>query len=192
MATWYVLDCHQLYITSNCSERLWLHARTFLVALENRLRWPGESNWRRTLYLLPFSTYASIYGCQNANTTLVLILVFAHGPLPLRTLPCQRIGRWDTWTLAPAGDSLEKGIKGYTGMQAAGVEHVGISSRRGLDWLEWGINSPTGPELLSTVSLAPPRWRKPSKRAVVPSMCGPLPSRMWSLPTHLPTYLPTR
>ena len=30
-------------VHSNCSERLWLHARTFLVALGNRLSWPGES-----------------------------------------------------------------------------------------------------------------------------------------------------
>ena len=29
---------------SNYSERLWLHARTFLVALENRPGWPGESH----------------------------------------------------------------------------------------------------------------------------------------------------
>jgi len=29
---------------SNCSERLWLHARAILVALENCSRWPGESN----------------------------------------------------------------------------------------------------------------------------------------------------
>ena len=28
----------------NCSERLWLHAGTFLAALENRVGWPGESN----------------------------------------------------------------------------------------------------------------------------------------------------
>src|SRR6266576_1706412 len=27
-------------VHSNCSERLWLHARTFLVAMENRLGWP--------------------------------------------------------------------------------------------------------------------------------------------------------
>jgi hypothetical protein len=30
-------------VHSNCSERLWLHARTFLVAMENRPGWPGES-----------------------------------------------------------------------------------------------------------------------------------------------------
>ena len=40
----------------NCSEQLWLHARTFLVALENRLGWAGESNWRRTFPLLLLTT----------------------------------------------------------------------------------------------------------------------------------------
>ena len=29
-------------VHSNCSERLWLHARTLLVALENRVGWPGD------------------------------------------------------------------------------------------------------------------------------------------------------
>jgi len=29
-------------LRGNCSERLWLHARAFLVVLENRLGWPGE------------------------------------------------------------------------------------------------------------------------------------------------------
>src|SRR6266567_8572828 len=29
-------------IHSNCSERMWLHARTILVALENYSGWPGE------------------------------------------------------------------------------------------------------------------------------------------------------
>jgi len=43
-------------LASNCSERLWLHVRTFLVATENRLGWLGESNWRRTLPLLPLTT----------------------------------------------------------------------------------------------------------------------------------------
>ena len=52
-------------VHSNCSERLWLHARTFLVALENRVRWPGESNWRRTPSLFPFSTYASIVAAKT-------------------------------------------------------------------------------------------------------------------------------
>src|SRR6266568_644063 len=31
-------------LDSNCSERLWLHARTILVALENYSGWPGELN----------------------------------------------------------------------------------------------------------------------------------------------------
>jgi len=31
-------------VHSNCSERMCLHARTFLVALENHLGWPGEPN----------------------------------------------------------------------------------------------------------------------------------------------------
>jgi len=31
-----------LTVYSNCSERMCLHARTFLVALENYLSWPGE------------------------------------------------------------------------------------------------------------------------------------------------------
>ena len=33
-----------LAVYSTYSERLWLQARTFLVALENRLSWPGELN----------------------------------------------------------------------------------------------------------------------------------------------------
>lgn len=32
-----------LTVYSNCSERICLHARTFLVALENHLSWPEES-----------------------------------------------------------------------------------------------------------------------------------------------------
>ena len=32
-------------LDSNCSERLWLHARTILVALENYSGWPGELSW---------------------------------------------------------------------------------------------------------------------------------------------------
>ena len=32
-------------VHSNCSERMCLYARTFLVALENSLGWPGESPW---------------------------------------------------------------------------------------------------------------------------------------------------
>ena len=32
-----------LTVHSNCSERLWLHARAFLVSLGNRLGWSGES-----------------------------------------------------------------------------------------------------------------------------------------------------
>ena len=31
-------------LASNCSEWLWLHARTILVAMENYSGWPGESN----------------------------------------------------------------------------------------------------------------------------------------------------
>ena len=31
-------------VQSNCSERLWLDAKTFLVAPENRFGWLGESN----------------------------------------------------------------------------------------------------------------------------------------------------
>ena len=52
-------------VYSNCSERLWLHARTFLVALENRVGWPGESNWGHTPPLFPFSTYASIVAAKT-------------------------------------------------------------------------------------------------------------------------------
>ena len=58
-------------VDSNYSEWLWLYARTFLVTIENRLGWPGESNWRHTLPLLPLN-YASHYSRQNANTTLSL------------------------------------------------------------------------------------------------------------------------
>ena len=51
-------------VHSNRSERPWLHTRTFLVAPENRVSWPGESYWIRTLPLFPLTT--------PANTTLPL------------------------------------------------------------------------------------------------------------------------
>ena len=56
-------------VDSNYSERLWLHARTFLVALVNRVGWPGESNWKHTLPLLPLN-HASAVAAKTPNTTL--------------------------------------------------------------------------------------------------------------------------
>jgi hypothetical protein len=53
-----------LTVHSNCSERLWLRARTFLVVLKNRLGWPGEPNWRRTLPPLPLN-YASVIAAKT-------------------------------------------------------------------------------------------------------------------------------
>ena len=54
-----------------CSERICLHARAFLVALENRLGWPGESP--QLARRIKLKTYAPSYcGRQNANTTLSL------------------------------------------------------------------------------------------------------------------------
>jgi hypothetical protein len=73
-------------VHSNCSERLWLRARTFLVAIGNRLGWLGESHrsnselaWR-TLprHTLPLSLFY-LYLRQNANTTLSLQLPMKFG-----------------------------------------------------------------------------------------------------------------
>ena len=61
-------------VNSNCSERLWLHARAFLVTLENRLGWPGELSWRRAFPLFPLN-YASVVAAKTQITTGVE----AHG-----------------------------------------------------------------------------------------------------------------
>ena len=45
-----------LTVHSNCSERLWLRARTFLVALKNRLGWPGEPIEDARFLLSPLTT----------------------------------------------------------------------------------------------------------------------------------------
>lgn len=65
-------------VYSNYSERLRLHARTVLVALEHYSSWPGELSWlAKGVDLKQFRTcltYASLfslfcpYFCQNANT----------------------------------------------------------------------------------------------------------------------------
>ena len=67
-------------LASNCSKRLWLHARAILVAMENYSNWPGEFElrWLRTYLTYVSSTYASSFSpfclcaCQNANSTLSL------------------------------------------------------------------------------------------------------------------------
>ncbi len=69
-------------VHSNCSERLWLHARTVLVAMGNYSGCPGELSWlARGVELKQFRTYltyASSFSLfclclrKNANTTLSL------------------------------------------------------------------------------------------------------------------------
>ena len=73
-------------LASNCSERLWLYARTILVALENYFGWLGESNQSNSeLATYTSLTYASslslLYLClyQSANTTLSLQLPMKFG-----------------------------------------------------------------------------------------------------------------
>ena len=60
-------------VYSNCSERLWLHARAVLVAMENYSGWPGESNselaWRRSPTHIS-STYASSFAYASAKTRI--------------------------------------------------------------------------------------------------------------------------
>ena len=76
-------------LASNCSERLWLHARTILVAMENYSSWPGESNpelaWRRSpnVRFLNVRFLFCLRLSQNANTTLSL--QFPSNVVPVET-----------------------------------------------------------------------------------------------------------
>jgi len=70
-------------VYSNCSERLWLHARTILVAPGNYSGWPGESNRSNSeLACVRFLDVRSLfYLClrQNVNTALFLQLPMKFG-----------------------------------------------------------------------------------------------------------------
>jgi hypothetical protein len=59
-------------VHSNYSERLWLHARAFLVALGNRPGWPGELKFKqlRTCLTYASSTYASSFAYASAKTRI--------------------------------------------------------------------------------------------------------------------------
>ena len=73
-------------VHSNCSERLWLYARTILVALENYSGWLGESNQSHSeLATCASLIYASLFSLlclclyQSVNTTLSLQLPMKFG-----------------------------------------------------------------------------------------------------------------
>jgi hypothetical protein len=68
-------------VQSNCSKRMCLHARTFLVvALENRLSWLEELT--KDVCALPSPlTRPAYYGRQNANTKLFLQLPMKFGDI---------------------------------------------------------------------------------------------------------------
>ena len=75
-------------LASSCSERLWLHARTILVAIENYSSWLGELSWLargvELKQLRTCLTYASSFSLlpmppPNANAMLSLQLPMKVG-----------------------------------------------------------------------------------------------------------------
>jgi len=57
-------------LASNCSERLWLHARTILVAMENYSGWLGELSFLNMRFLFLSFAYASAKREYNAVSAI--------------------------------------------------------------------------------------------------------------------------